>query len=312
MSLALAAALLSGAAAPGPSAPPARGDLHVRWEAPELFVAGVPYVARVELVAVRGEAVCPAWQLTAAGFAAGGNALGRRAGSDEVCIAEGDTLVVWLDLSDEIAGAGVRDDFPLTHASSGDQPSQALAVDVLTPAPPGLDFTTMNQGALSQYRVLLHTNRGDMLLELWTEDAPNHVRNFLDLSYTGFYDGTVFHRVVPGFMIQGGDPEGTGLGRGPRSLAAEFNSRSHARGVLSMARAADPDSASCQFFVMHADSPHLDGQYTAFGRMLVGSETLDAIATASGTPIPGGGGTRPAERQTIERAVVVLADNTRR
>jgi peptidyl-prolyl cis-trans isomerase B (cyclophilin B) len=155
-----------------------------------------------------------------------------------------------------------------------------------------------------------------MVAELWPDVAPKHVRNYLELCYTGFYDGTLFHRVGPGFMIQGGDPntknakapDTWGTGQGPRKLNAEFNAKKHTRGVLSMARGDDPNSATCQFFVMHATSPGLDGKYSGFGTLIDGFEALDKIATAPGTPIPNMPGTfRPNEPQRIEHAVVLVA-----
>jgi len=167
-------------------------------------------------------------------------------------------------------------------------------------APAGLDFMKMPAGELSQYHVILETNQGDLEIEFWPEDAPNHVRNFLDLAYTGFYDGTTFHRVIPGFMIQGGDPTGTGTGDGKRRLKAEFNQREHEAGVLSMARSSSPDSASCQFFVMHARSPHLDGQYSAFGKLVSGTDVVDKIAKTKR-----GANDKPVEKQSIKKARVV-------
>lgn len=119
--------------------------------------------------------------------------------------------------------------------------------------------------------------------ELYPEIAPNTVRNFVSLVSKGFYDGTIFHRVIPGFMIQGGDPDGTGMGGPGYHIPGEFlangvaNDLKHSRGVLSMARAGHPDSAGSQFFIMVADAPHLDGQYAAFGKVIEGMETADAI-----------------------------------
>jgi peptidyl-prolyl cis-trans isomerase B (cyclophilin B) len=170
-------------------------------------------------------------------------------------------------------------------------------------AEPGLDFMKMPVADLSKYRVVLETNQGNLEIEFWPDVAPNHVRNFLDLSYTGFYDGTTFHRVIPGFMIQGGDPTGTGTGDGKRKLKAEFSKTAkHEAGVLSMARSQSPDSASCQFFVMHARSPHLDGQYSAFGKLVTGLDVVDKIAKTKTKP-----GDRPVETQKINKARVVKA-----
>ncbi len=128
----------------------------------------------------------------------------------------------------------------------------------------------------------IETSAGSFTVEFWPDVAPGHVVNFLKLSREGFYNGLIFHRVIPGFMIQGGCPDGTGTGsNGNNRLKAEFNNRpdrKHIRGVLSAARSSDPNSASCQFFVMHQDSTHLDGQYSAFGKVTAGIETVDKIA----------------------------------
>jgi len=127
-------------------------------------------------------------------------------------------------------------------------------------------------------------NGGKMTLELYPEKAPITVANFVKLAKSGFYNGLIFHRVIAGFMIQGGDPTGTGMGGPGHTIKGEFayngvpNDLKHTRGVISMARAYDPNSAGSQFFIMHADAPHLDGQYAAFGKMLDGFETLDEIA----------------------------------
>ena len=121
--------------------------------------------------------------------------------------------------------------------------------------------------------------------ELYPEIAPNTVNNFISLVKKGFYDGVIFHRVIAGFMIQGGDPQGMGTGGPGYCIAGEFrmngfaNSLRHERGVLSMARTGNPNSAGSQFFVMHKDSPHLDGQYAAFGKVIEGMEVVDKIAS---------------------------------
>jgi peptidyl-prolyl cis-trans isomerase B (cyclophilin B) len=127
-------------------------------------------------------------------------------------------------------------------------------------------------------------NGGKMTLELYPEKAPITVNNFVKLAKSGFYNGIIFHRVIAGFMIQGGDPTGTGMGGPGHNIKGEFaangvpNDIAHVRGVISMARAYDPNSAGSQFFIMHADASYLDGQYAAFGKMLDGFETLDEIA----------------------------------
>lgn len=127
-------------------------------------------------------------------------------------------------------------------------------------------------------------NGKEIKLELYPEKAPITVENFLKLVGEGFYDGLIFHRVIKGFMIQGGDPEGTGMGGSKDKIKGEFrangvpNDIRHVRGVISMARSKMPDSASSQFFIVHEDAPHLDGQYAAFGRVVEGMETVDEIA----------------------------------
>ena len=122
-------------------------------------------------------------------------------------------------------------------------------------------------------------------LELYPEIAPITVENFLDLVNKGFYNGLTFHRIIPGFMIQGGDPSGNGTGGPGYSTTCEFksngvnNTMKHERGVISMARAFDPNSAGSQFFIMHKDAPHLDGEYAAFGKVIEGLEAVDEIAS---------------------------------
>lgn len=164
--------------------------------------------------------------------------------------------------------------------------------------------------ALTGVRVRLETTAGTMTLELLPDVAPKHVENFVKLSRDGFYDGTRFHRVIPGFMIQGGCPNtkedkqrswGTG---GPGwSVDAEFNDMHHERGVLSMARSTDPNSAGSQFFVVHGEAGFLDGQYTAFGRLVDGFDVLDEIV--KGETVPGGEGSTPVSPVAINTAVVL-------
>ena len=128
-------------------------------------------------------------------------------------------------------------------------------------------------------------NGGIIELELYADKAPETVANFEKLVSEGFYDGLTFHRIINGFMIQGGDPEGTGMGGAKNTIHGEFasngfmqNDLRHTRGVISMARSMMPDSASSQFFIMHEDAPHLDGNYAAFGKVISGLDVVDAIA----------------------------------
>lgn len=130
-------------------------------------------------------------------------------------------------------------------------------------------------------------NGGTIRLELDAAAAPITVENFEKLARQGFYDGLTFHRIIPGFMIQGGDPEGTGMGGPGYSIKGEFSANGvdnpirHTRGVISMARSNDPNSAGSQFFIMHEDAPHLDGAYAAFGRVVEGMDVVDQIAAAA-------------------------------
>lgn len=136
--------------------------------------------------------------------------------------------------------------------------------------------------------VTITMNTGDVMkAELYPETAPNTVNNFISLIKKGFYDGVGFHRIIEGFMIQGGDPDGNGMGGPGYSIKGEFTSNGfkndlkHSKGVLSMARTQIPDSAGSQFFIMHADAPHLDGEYAAFGKLTEGLDVLDKIATTA-------------------------------
>ena len=152
----------------------------------------------------------------------------------------------------------------------------------------------------------LHTTAGEIDIRFFPDVAPNHVKNFIDLARQGFYNGTKFHRVIPGFMIQGGDPNtktndvsSWGTGGSGKNIPAEFNSISHKRGIVSMARASDPNSASSQFFIVVKDSPFLDRQYTVFGQVTKGMDVADKIVNA-----PRDANDRPNNPTTIEKVVI--------
>ncbi len=153
--------------------------------------------------------------------------------------------------------------------------------------------------------VTFETTRGVIKAELYPDIAPNTVNNFISLVQKGFYDGTIFHRVIPGFMIQGGDPEGSGMGGPGYGIKGEFsangvqNDLKHTTGVLSMARSMRPNSAGSQFFIMVADAPHLDGQYAAFGRVTEGIEAAQAIVSS-----PRDMADRPHDDQIMEKVTV--------
>jgi peptidyl-prolyl cis-trans isomerase B (cyclophilin B) len=167
----------------------------------------------------------------------------------------------------------------------------------------------------SKVLAVLNTAQGDVTIRFFRDKAPNHVKNFLELSQKGFYDGTLFHRVIPDFMIQGGDPltkdpnvppARYGTGGGSANVKQEFNDVSHKRGVISMARASDPDSASSQFFIVVKDSPFLDRQYTVFGEVVKGMDVVDKLVAESnsdtGDPISGG---RPRSYQKMGKVDLV-------
>ena len=159
---------------------------------------------------------------------------------------------------------------------------------------------------------VIKTSEGEMVLEFWPDVAPGHVENFKKLAKQGFYDGTCFHRVIKGFMIQGGDPltkdeskqDRWGTGGPGYQIKAEFNDKAHVRGVLSMARSNDPNSAGSQFFICHGDPRFLDRQYTAFGKLIKGDDVLEKIATTATEPPD-----RPVKRVNVESIKIVPADS---
>jgi len=161
---------------------------------------------------------------------------------------------------------------------------------------------------------VIQTSEGTMVIEFWPDVAPKTVENFKTLAKKGFYDGTCFHRVIKGFMIQGGDPltkdaskeARWGTGDPGYKVKAEFNNRSHTRGVVSMARSQDPDSAGSQFFICHGDPKFLDNQYTAFGKLIKGDDVLEKIATTPTKP-----GDRPVTRMAVESIKIVPADSVK-
>jgi cyclophilin family peptidyl-prolyl cis-trans isomerase len=146
------------------------------------------------------------------------------------------------------------------------------------------NFTKEEIIKMNETKAIIETKFGNIELKFFPDVAPNHVNNFIELAKKGFYDGTTFHRVIPGFMIQGGDPNSKnpdksshGMGGPGYSVKAEFNNKPHKRGTLSMARAASPDSAGSQFFICVADAPFLDKQYTVFGEAVSGMDVVDKI-----------------------------------
>ena len=166
---------------------------------------------------------------------------------------------------------------------------------------------------------VIKTSAGDMVVEFWPDVAPKTVENFKALAKKGFYDGTAFHRIVKGFMIQGGDPltkdpgaeDSWGTGGPGHKIKAEFNDRPHVRGELSMARSQHPDSAGSQFFVCLADARFLDKQYTAFGKLIKGDEVLGKIGDSPTTMSGGGERSKPVSRVGVESVTIVPADSVK-
>ncbi|MBQ6811453.1 MAG: peptidylprolyl isomerase [Firmicutes bacterium] len=173
-----------------------------------------------------------------------------------------------------------------------------------TEEPTEVFTTSFEEGEIVNVKITMQDG-GVMELELYPDKAPETVQNFVDLAEAGFYNGLTFHRIVEGFMIQGGDPLGNGTGGASEKIKGEFlangvkNTKVHKRGVISMARAMNPNSAGSQFFIMHQDAPHLDGQYAAFGEVVEGMDIVDAIASCRT-----GFMDRPVEEQKIAKIIV--------
>jgi peptidyl-prolyl cis-trans isomerase B (cyclophilin B) len=166
---------------------------------------------------------------------------------------------------------------------------------------------------------VIKTSQGEMVVEFWTDAAPETIANFKKLAKSGFYNGTIFHRIVKGFMIQGGDPNSKdpakessyGEGGPGYKIKAEFNDHPHDRGVISMAREPDPDSAGSQFFICLAPVARLDHQYTTFGKLIKGLDVLDKIGDTPTVMGPDGGRSKPTERVTINSIEIVPADSVK-
>ena len=172
----------------------------------------------------------------------------------------------------------------------------------------------MSNTASANENAVIKTSYGEMTLAFWPDVAPKTVENFKKLAREGFYDGTAFHRIIKGFMIQGGCPNTKSGARGipgtgdpGYKVKAEFNDKAHVRGVISMARAAHPDSAGCQFFICHGDARFLDKQYTAFGKLIAGEDVLEKIANVPTKSGGGGEKSTPIERVEVQSVTIVAA-----
>ncbi len=182
-----------------------------------------------------------------------------------------------------------------------------------------LAFTPTSANAADKEVAVLKTAQGEMVIEFWPDVAPKTVANFIKLAKSGFYDGTAFHRIVDGFMIQGGDPltkdpskeKDWGTGHADERIKAEFNDRNHVFGVISMARSADPNSASSQFFICLGPTAQLDGKYTAFGKLIKGEDTLRKLGKTPVGMSPNGEQSRPTSRVPLESVKIVPADSVK-
>ena len=202
----------------------------------------------------------------------------------------------------------------LAASCSNEKPSAAPVAPPVTPAPAAAATSAPDIFGTTNDVAVVTTSEGVMVLEFYPDVAPNHVENFKKLARSAFYDGQCFHRVIKGFMIQGGDPNTKdetkkdmwGMGGPGYAINAEFNSKHHARGILSMARTMDPNSAGSQFFICHGDCGQLDNQYTVFGNLIKGFDVLDKIATT-----PTGEQDRPLTRMNIESIKIVPANSVK-
>lgn len=203
----------------------------------------------------------------------------------------------------------------LLGLAAGCKPEQSSSTSGNPPSTPTREESKTVSVNTNEVAVI-KTSAGEIVVEFWNDVAPKTVENFKKLSRDGFYDGTCFHRIIKGFMIQGGDPLTKdaskeamwGTGDPGYKIKAEFSDRSHQRGVLSMARSQDPDSAGCQFFICLGDASFLDKKYTAFGKVLKGDDVLGKIGDTPVEPSASGEPSKPTARVTVESVKIVRAD----
>lgn len=282
LSPALAGAMLAGG--PPPAAPQADEATPLAVPTvsmPSVYIEGQPFVASVTFGAggakVAGE--IPVHLFGPAGWLMDSKVLERRSGEGAVTLRPGQEISTSIDLAPLIEARLDGDDRDFRFGFAEGNAAQVDVIHLALP-PAGLDFIELPREQLDDYQVVFDTDAGLIWMELWPDVAPAHVRNFLDLCASGFYDGLEFHRVMPGFMVQGGRArEGEPA---PRTLEAEFSTRPHEAGVLSAARLAnDINSATSEFFIIHQASPQLDGKYSAFGKVILGMDAVDELAHAA-------------------------------
>lgn len=288
---------------------PALQMTEVTWRAPEMLIEGEPFLVSVDIKVASDERTpYSAWLLTPAAFTFNGRPLGKKTGTAVIKLEQGARLSLSYDLGPAIMESESFDGHDFLLGFVPDRLGKPIEVTYLPDAEKGIDFMTLPVEQLVEYEVVLMTSRGAIRLELWPGVAPNHVRNFLDLAYTGFYDGSRFHRVMPTFMIQGGRAKGGGT-EAPRTVDMEFSGKKHVPGVLSAARGSDVNSASSEFFIVHGPSPQLNGNYSAFGAVVIGMDVVDRIALSGNPRFPPADSRseKPETPQVIEKAIVVKA-----
>ena len=215
----------------------------------------------------------------------------------------------------------MNDEIRMTNAFSACMKFLILFVVILSSAVFAADEKKEEKSPMNSSNevAVIKTSEGEMVVQFWTDAAPNTVDNFKKLARQGFYDGTIFHRIVKGFMIQAGDPNSKdpakensyGQGGPGYNIKAEFNNHGHQRGVISMARGPDPDSAGSQFFICLAPVPRLDHQYTTFGKLIKGDDVLQKIGDTPVTMNSMGEPSKPTKRVVIEKIEIVPADSVK-
>ncbi len=193
-----------------------------------------------------------------------------------------------------------------------------LSLSVMSAEPTNTEEKTSMTAPTTDEVAIIQTTEGEMVIGFWPDVAPKTVENFKKLAKAGFYDGTAFHRIIKGFMIQGGDPfsknpddDRAGTGDPGYKIKAEFSKKSHQRGVISMARSADPDSAGCQFFICLGNASFLDGKYTAFGQLIKGDEVLGKIGDTPTTTGSDGQKSKPTKRIEVKSIKIVSATDVK-